>query len=802
VRDRFSPKTRFLFTASAIYVALAVILFQAIRSETFFGGDIYKLFLPLWIEVSTQIQSGVIPAWNPSYSCGTPLLGAFLPAALYPPVIACAWFPPSFGFSLCIAIHPPFAALGLALFLRRQGVGALGAIVGGAAFGFGGFALALSTIAPCALFVIAWSGWLLFFLDRLLDSPTAPRAAALGVGGGMLVLAGEPQYAFHLTLLLGGWVVLGSQPGKRVRALLWILASGVVALLVASAVALPALEVMSCGERSTGLPFSYASTWPLLPQRLLTLVTPDLYGSNIISYPNPASVLVREGYPYLPTIYMGALPLLALLAAPWAARGRAALFFALASAGFLLVSLGEGFGLYHVLRETVPIYDRFRFPYKGWPGAALGLAGLAAFGIDRLSRAHRTGHPAARRAAWACGALGLTLLLLAVMGPPAKWLGSALSAGYPPQLGALLTQRLQESFLVLGACALVSAFALSPRCTPRWSRTLLGSLALLELAFGVSVAFATAPTSLIEGPNPTDTRADPIRVHVAPESVRFSQMSRFSSLPEYVKWATWEAGIANTGRWEGREHFKGPDKTFAAWHEHLFKASELLPREARVRLLAACGVDLLTTNFPPTPGLVRQRDLGGGLYQTKLEQAFPRAYWVPNTQPASSQADALRLLLRGEVDLGRVALVPSAEAFQTRFQGDPEPGWPDDLDVSKLPGPRWTAPPEACLTTRRQADEVQLQAPGKKGVVVLLETWFPGWIVEVDGQERPLLRANYAFRGVEVTPEDKEIVFRYVPSRVTWGLVLSCLGFGLALLLALLPRLRRRRAPLTSAQSS
>lgn len=787
-----SAQGRFLLSAGVIYVALAALVFQSIASETFFGGDVYKLFLPLWIEVTSQIQAGIIPAWNPSWSGGTPLLAGFLASALYPPVIACAWFKPAFGMALCIASHPPFAALGFALFLRRQGVGALGAIVGGAAFGFGGFMLALSSINPAALYVTSWSGWLLFFLDRLLKAPSASRAAVLGFAGSMTLLAGEPQYTIHLALLLVGWLVLGSSPGLRVRALGWLVLSTVLALLGAAALLLPALEVMGSGERSAALPYDYASSWPLLPERLLTLFSPGLFGSNLHDYPNPAAPITQLGYPYLPTIYMGALPLLALLAAPWVARGRAVLFFAISSLAFLLISLGSGFGLYSLLYEALPIYDRFRFPYKAWPGASLGLAGLAAFGLDRLSRAHAERLPSARRNSLVAAGLGLCLILLAGPGRGLlESLGTALATGLPFALGGLLAKRLLGAVLLFGVCALLAAFALSRRCPPRWSRTLLGSLALLELAFGVSIALATAPTALIEGPQPEGDSRTPLRVHLTPPSARFGQMGRFKSLPEYVQWATAEAMVPNSGRWQGRDHFKGTEKIFAPWHESLFKASEHLPAGPRVRLLATCGVDLLTTTLPPTAGLERERDLGGGFSLTRVSPTFPRAYWVPQAIAVDSQADAIRLLLEGKDDLGQFVLVPSAEAQGTRFQGGPVPDLPDDFVLSGLPGPAWAKPPEPCRTTKRAPSEVRIEAPGKAGFVVLLDTWFPGWIVEVDGVERPLLRANYAFRGVEVRAQDREIVFRYDPPALRIGLWLSVLGAVLTLGLACLPLLRR-----------
>ena len=49
------------------------------------------------------------------------------------------------------------------------------------------------------------------------------------------------------------------------------------------------------------------------------------------------------------------------------------------------------------------------------------------------------------------------------------------------------------------------------------------------------------------------------------------------------------------------------------------------------------------------------------------------------------------------------------------------------------------------------------------GVLALHETWYPGWIAEIDGKRVPILRADVLFRGVEVPAGRHRVVFRYVP---------------------------------------
>jgi hypothetical protein len=49
------------------------------------------------------------------------------------------------------------------------------------------------------------------------------------------------------------------------------------------------------------------------------------------------------------------------------------------------------------------------------------------------------------------------------------------------------------------------------------------------------------------------------------------------------------------------------------------------------------------------------------------------------------------------------------------------------------------------------------------GVLALHETWYPGWIAEIDGKRVPIMRADVLFRAVEVPAGRHRVVFRFVP---------------------------------------
>jgi hypothetical protein len=54
----------------------------------------------------------------------------------------------------------------------------------------------------------------------------------------------------------------------------------------------------------------------------------------------------------------------------------------------------------------------------------------------------------------------------------------------------------------------------------------------------------------------------------------------------------------------------------------------------------------------------------------------------------------------------------------------------------------------------------------RNSVLVLHDIYYPGWEAYVDGERRPILRANLLFRGVEVAPGHHRVEFRFRPLSV------------------------------------
>jgi hypothetical protein len=67
------------------------------------------------------------------------------------------------------------------------------------------------------------------------------------------------------------------------------------------------------------------------------------------------------------------------------------------------------------------------------------------------------------------------------------------------------------------------------------------------------------------------------------------------------------------------------------------------------------------------------------------------------------------------------------------------------------------------------------------GLIVLTDTFYPGWDARVDGQAAHIHRVNGVFRGVFVEGGRHEITMRFRPASQFWGLALSAAGLAAAI---------------------
>jgi uncharacterized membrane protein YfhO len=103
-----------------------------------------------------------------------------------------------------------------------------------------------------------------------------------------------------------------------------------------------------------------------------------------------------------------------------------------------------------------------------------------------------------------------------------------------------------------------------------------------------------------------------------------------------------------------------------------------------------------------------------------------------------------------------------------------------EAPASFAPAP---GPIEPVQTKFRSSDQLQYTfTANRPGVVVVTDTFYPGWKAFIDGQPAPIIRANYMFRGVVVPAGTHSLTMRYSPETFTVGVLLLLAFWGLAVI--------------------
>jgi hypothetical protein len=146
--------------------------------------------------------------------------------------------------------------------------------------------------------------------------------------------------------------------------------------------------------------------------------------------------------------------------------------------------------------------------------------------------------------------------------------------------------------------------------------------------------------------------------------------------------------------------------------------------------------------------------------------ALPRAFVTYRTRRAPTDVDALFAVMSSE---GFDPLVES-------FVEDPT-ALPDGSDA-----------PRGHPATFVRDDEttVELEATLERpGLIVLADSYYPGWHATVDGVAAPIVATNHLFRGVPAPAGTHRVRFVYEPASVRIGGALSATGLCIIVWLAL-----------------
>jgi hypothetical protein len=753
---------------AVVLAAVAVTFGGALFTDrVFYQRDILNYWTP-HIEVFVRaVAEGSWPLWNPWGGFGEPLLADPNFSLAYPPTwLNLVMSPPAY-YKLLVVSHCAWGGAGVLLLARQRGLGADASLVAASAYCLSGPFLSTANLFHHFLGA-AWMPWVLLAFEGLLRAPSAGAALGLGAAAAMQVLAGSGD-ACLITLLAGAFLVSGaggarggwsfSAPTLRALALALVLAVGLSAVQW-----MPTAELVAGSSRL--LPQSHPFYWSLHPASL-----PDFFAHELVSR-LPLSATARSALfegrePLLRSLYWGPLVVvLALLGAAMPGRGRVALLAGMAL--FLVAALG-GHTPFYALLLHLPLFSLLRFPTKYLWGATLFVALLA--GLGASSWARPWGAVERRRAVVVgtlAGLAGLVFFAAALAlhhhtSLVGRWLESGPTSA--ASLGTAFTEAAIAAFLFGAGC--VAVFVRRAGMTLPWSA--LGAVLLLGDLVRAGWAVNPLAPPLLLGLRPT--LADTLKARGAPRVYTAeSREGRPEDAPVrgpegwLAQWVKLLGGIERLipptpGRWGLYGSFHA-DFTGLA-ERHALELSDIThaarDRVEGARLLRLCGVDYVVTLDRGVfggalPEAARSESVyGSPLFLLSVPDALPRVFVVDGVRPVA-EGDAVNVLVGGQFDATREVL---------------------------LAGPVVASPPRPGFRGRarvlsRRADALSLEAQlDRPGVLVVLESYHPGWRATVDGRPSPIHRANALFRGIPLPAGRHRVEMVFRPRSAVSGAAVS-----------------------------
>ncbi|QFU16848.1 YfhO family protein [Microvirga thermotolerans] len=771
-----------IWTARPALTALALILgFWALAAlvwpltGTVVPWDSKNQFYPTLRYLGAALAHGEMPFWNPYHFGGHPSAADPQSLLFTPTMLLFGWLVPEPSmqlFDLVVFAHFLPGALAFVPLFRRRGWHPAGAVVAAIVFILGGSASARLQHTGIIL-SYGWFPLALLLLEEALDRRSY-RFGALFAVVAVLMTIGRDQVAFlcDLTLIAaaGYRIVTAERPLAFFRSRLGVLLT--MGAIGGALMAVPVILTMQFLATSTRPSFGFgvAAMGSLPPESLATILFGNVFGSLRWTYDywGPDWHSLSEGtWTDRATNYLfiGTIPALLLLwhgVAAGRLLAREFRFFLAVGLLALLYALGRYTPGFELIFDHMPGVDLYRRPADATFLVNIMLAFAAGYLVHRYIA---DGLP--RWTASALGKLHLFLPMLAlalVIAAIASAMAFALRAGQ----GA---PAMREIGLGLVAAALLIVLLARTSLTPRWREF---SAALLIVVTGGELVLRHAGSAL--NAEPAERYA--VFRQLPPEQLQGLQILKRELADRHAQGDYPRVEILGLGGpWQNAsmvlqlediigynplrladyERAVGPGENAEDPNLRTFPATF---RGYKCRLASLLGLEYLVLDRPIErmprhfPRLTGAEIVygTGRMWIYRLNGASPRAYVAHEVSPVNSEA-ALDQEELPEFNRQSEALIDDASMplLKERYASSAEGASPKDLqDRVRI------------VSYQRNSVTVEVEAEAA-GVLVLHDVYYPGWEVTVDGERKPLLRANLLFRGVEVPEGKHRVEFNFRP---------------------------------------
>jgi hypothetical protein len=766
--------------ARALLLFAAVILVFFLPAALGFGQfqfrDTGRMHAPHKRFVSQQLARGDLPEWNPHGGLGYPLVAGAVDAVQHPFNLLLVTLPFEIGFTCWALLSVLLAAAGAWTWARQLGCSQAASVAAGLMLALSGF-LVSSTDNYTFLTALAATPLVLAAGHAFVARGGLGRAAALGAASGLAAAAGDPQ-SWGLCVvglpLYAALLVEREGSSRRSLFLRGSVAAGI-ATMGAAPFVFPVLAWMPHSSRAQALVWLEHERFNLLPLRLLEFGIPGLFRAERLGVRSALYAAYAGSrdtpLPWVMSEYIGATVL--ALATLGARRSLRARWLLAAAVVFAWMAMGKnaGFGQAAAL---LPVLSGIRYWEKLAFFPALLAGAAAALGIQ--SWLDSCGPP--RRFSALTAAAGGMLIVMAGVAWAAP--GLVATAGFPSESAEFagnVVRGVVHAGVALLALAIVGVLASGGRLAPRSRPFALVALVSLDLAAANAGAYVLTPGTLRR---PTSDFAQILNAEPGAHRV-VTPSEPDDRGPPPLRPFEWAA-------------LRGASTLNSGWNV-AYQIGNFEPYTGMIPDRAM--------KFGLRTGTVRQFPMVGmwGVDHAvvRLDDGDPRRFGIAAPwDVAATASDQPALLLRlphrprayiasevGHVDRrGAMDFVldpGSVSSRRTVIEGRVPSGYVPPHGSARI------------VVDQPERVTVEVAAEGP-ALLVLNDTFAPGWTATVGGAPAEILAANYLARGVWIPAGEHEVTFRYSTPMLREGWLAFLAG---ALVLAL-QAVRKRRSALAA----
>lgn len=708
---------------------------------------ITQIFPWKWLVIDS-FKSGNFPLWNPYAFSGTPLLANYQSGALSPLNILYFIFPFVDAWSMSVLLQPLLASLFMFIFLKSINRSDFASTIGAIAFGFCGFITSWIMYGTLG-FAILYLPLALFAIEKFYETKKWQYSTLLAVSIPLSLFSGHFQTSLYFLIFVFLYILFKFATQKNKKLFGFTFASLTAGLAISSPQLLPSIEFYLNSPRETIYSISEIIPWTYLA----TFFAPDFFG-------NPVTRNDWFGHYIEWNAYTGLIPLLLGL---YALRKKDSYvyFFALIS---LIV-------LFFAFKS--PIQDllmSLHIPVLSTSAAgrvivlfSFSFAALSSFGLDLLIEDIRS-KKLKPIFMWLC-------LIMAVF--TVLWSLIFFKLYLPADKVAIAFSNFRLPSVIFALLLITTVLTLIIR---NKKLLFLFPFVLIVLVSFDMLRFSLKwipyeDKKLIFPKIKLSEGIKPVAPHdrmIATFGNEGSGILKISSTEGYDPLYIESYGEFMIGAQEGK--YVNPERSVVRFPRTSNNSDKLL-NFLGVRYIVykkADGRNGWTYPFWDYP--VKDFKL---IYEDEKYQVldnlkvFPRAFVVNKYKVIKDKEKTIEEIYKEENSLRDEVILSEKPKLNIEHDENPQ--------VSIV---------------SYSSNLIRIVAlTNKDGVLVLTDPYYPGWKSFIDNKETKILRANHAFRAIELPAGKHDVTFVYSPESVKVGFILAIIGvFGL---LALRPFVKR-----------